>query len=111
MHDIPPPVAAVAELSVGQQLPRVDGGLGRREIVLPDTQASESEVPRVLMLAPREFQQRLKQAERAIAQRQFGEAIDQLASLLHAPAATAPSAPSARTARHHSRCSGGLLSG
>ncbi len=59
------------------------------QVALPRSRTTESERPRVLMLAPREFQQQLKQAERAIAQEQYGEAIDQLGSLLHAPRTSA----------------------
>ena len=43
----------------------------------------QSEVARVLMLAPREYQQLLKQAERALEADQYSEAIDHLGQLLH----------------------------
>ncbi|MCP4192098.1 MAG: PQQ-binding-like beta-propeller repeat protein [Planctomycetaceae bacterium] len=46
------------------------------------------EVARVLMLAPREYQQQLKLAERALEEQQFSEAIEHLADLLHASTET-----------------------
>ncbi len=44
------------------------------------------EVARVLMLAPREYQQQLKQAEQALAEEEYSEAIEHLARLLHSDA-------------------------
>ncbi len=55
----------------------------RSQVAFPEAAREEIETPRVLMLAPREYQQRLKQAERAIEQQQYGEAISHLGSLLH----------------------------
>ncbi|MDG2383589.1 MAG: PQQ-binding-like beta-propeller repeat protein [Pirellulaceae bacterium] len=51
------------------------------------------EVARVLMLAPREYQQQLKLATRALEEQQYSEAIEHLADLLHA----SPEADAERT--------------
>lgn len=54
----------------------------RGQIVPQDVEGGEDDPSQILMLAPREFQQRLKQAERAIESGEFSDAIESLEGLL-----------------------------